>query len=93
MNAKGGSRGRTALHYASLNDHLEVAVLLLQAGTNEFSRDVGGYTPLNLSKGGRMVELLHKVCTVALIRALIRGLTFKFNFKKIIYIHCYHLVY
>ena len=63
MNAKGGSRLRTSLHYASLHDHVEVAVVLLEAGANEFARDSGGYTPLNLSMGGKMCKLLHKVCT------------------------------
>lgn len=61
MNAQGGSRQRTALHYASVNDHVKVARLLLEAGSDEFCRDVGGYTPLNLAKGGKMCKLLHKV--------------------------------
>ena len=61
MNARGGSRQRTALHYASLNNHVAVATTLLEAGANEFSRDSGGYTPLNLCMGGDMCKLLHKV--------------------------------
>lgn len=61
MNAKGGTRLRTPLHYASLNDHVDVAMILLEAGANEFARDSGGYTPLNLSMGGKMCKLLHKV--------------------------------
>lgn len=61
VNAKGGTRLRTPLHYASLNDHVKVAVILLDAGANEFAHDAGGYTPLNLSKGGKMCKLLHKV--------------------------------
>ena len=62
MNGRGGSRLHTALHYASLNDHVDVAMALLEAGANEFVRDSGGYTPLNLSMGGKMCKLLHKVC-------------------------------
>lgn len=61
VNAKGGSRQRTPLHYASLNNHVAIATVLLQAGANEFARDSGGYTPLNLSMGGEMCKLLHKV--------------------------------
>ena len=62
VNSKGGTRQRTSLHYASLHDHVPVAQLLLDAGANEFARDSGGYTPLNLSMGGKMCKLLHKVC-------------------------------
>jgi len=61
MNARGGSRRRTPLHYASLHNHVDVARLLLQAGANEFVRDSAGYTALNLSNGGTMCSLLHKV--------------------------------
>ncbi len=65
INSRGGSRKRTPLHYASLHNHVEVAKLLLEAGANEFTRDAGGYTPLNLSNGGKMCTLLHKVCCVS----------------------------
>ncbi len=61
MNNKGGTRQRTPLHYASLNNHVEVSSILLEAGANEFARDAYGYTPLNLSMGGEMCKLLHKV--------------------------------
>ena len=64
VNARGGSRQRSALHYASLNNHVAVATVLLEAGANEFSRDSGGYTPLNLCMGGDMCKLLHKVSVV-----------------------------
>ena len=66
VNSRGGTRRRTALHYASLHDHVEVAKLLLETGANEFTRDVGGYTPLNLSNGGKMCKLLHKVCMLVI---------------------------
>ena len=67
MNSKGGNHQRTPLHYASINNHVGVAKLLLDAGANEFARDSGGYTPLNLSLGGEMCKLLHKVsCTSTL---------------------------
>lgn len=61
INNKGGSRLRTPLHYASLNNHVKLAAMLLEAGANEFARDLYGYTPLNLSMGGDMCKLLHKV--------------------------------
>ena len=67
MNSKGGNHQRTPLHYASINNHVGVAKLLLDAGANEFARDSGGYTPLNLSLGGEMCKMLHKVscaCTL-----------------------------
>ncbi len=46
MNSKGGTRQRTPLHYASLkiNDHVDVAMILLEEGANEFARDSGGST-------------------------------------------------
>lgn len=52
---------RTPLHYASVNDHVGVAMILLEAGANEHARDSGGYSSLNLSMGGKMCKLLHKV--------------------------------
>ncbi len=58
---RGGSRQRTSLHYASLNNHVAVAAILLRAGANVFARDAGGYSPLNLCLGGEMCKLLHKV--------------------------------
>ena len=61
VNARGGSRQRTPLHYASLNNHVAIATILLEVGANEFARDLGGYTPLNLCMGGDMCKLLHKV--------------------------------
>ncbi len=61
VNMKGGSRQRTPLHYASLNNHVDAASVLLQVGANEFARDSGGYTPLNVCLGGEMCKLLHKV--------------------------------
>ena len=54
----------TPLHYASLNNHVAIATILLEAGANEFARDLGGYTPLNLCMGGDMCKLLHKVCEI-----------------------------
>ena len=60
MNQKGGSHLRTPLHYASQGGHTHIVQLLLSAGANEFSRDIGGYTPLNLCKGDAC-RLLNKV--------------------------------
>ena len=70
MNSRGGSHKRTPLHYASLYNHVAIATKLLAAGANEHARDDGGLTALNLSMGGDMCKLLHKVrasytiCTV-----------------------------
>jgi hypothetical protein len=79
VNAKGGSHHRTPLHYASINNHVGVAKLLLNAGANEYARDSGGYTPLNLSLGGEMCKLLHKVscaCAHALYDFAVKHLTY-----------------
>ena len=61
VHARGGSRQRTALHYASLHNHIAVATRLLSAGANEHCCDATGQTALNLSMGGEMCKLLHKV--------------------------------
>lgn len=61
VNSRGGSRLRTPLHYASLYNHVAIATSLLAAGANEFTRDADGLTALNLSMGGEMCKLLHKV--------------------------------
>ena len=61
VNARGGSRQGIPLHYASLKNHVAIATILLEAGANEFARDLGGYTPLNLCIGRDMCKLLHKV--------------------------------
>ena len=60
VNLVGGSRQRTALHYASAGGHSEVVQLLLTAGANEFARDSGGYTALNICRGNAC-KLLHRV--------------------------------
>ena len=57
---RGGTRQRTALHYASSNGHASVVQLLLNSGAQEFVRDIGGYTPLNLCHGDAC-HLLHSV--------------------------------
>ena len=61
VNSRGGSHKRTPLHYASLNNHVATATTLLAAGANEYARDADGLTALNLSMGGDMCKLLHKV--------------------------------
>ena len=61
VNSRGGSHKRTPLHYASLNNHVATAATLLAAGANEYARDADGLTALNLSMGGDMCKLLHKV--------------------------------
>ena len=57
----GGKSQRTALHYASLGNHVNVAKILLAHGANEEIVDSLGYSALNLSNGGEMCRLLHKV--------------------------------
>ena len=57
---KGGTRQRTALHYASSNGHASIVQLLLSSGAQEFVRDIGGYTALNLCQG-EACHLLHSV--------------------------------
>ena len=64
VNARGGSQQRTPLHYASLSNNVAIATILLAAGANEFSRDATGLTALNLSMGGEMCRLLHKVALI-----------------------------
>ena len=75
VNARGGSRQRTPLHYASLNNHVALATILLEVGANEFARDLGGYTPLNLCMGGDMCKLLHKVCVAMVTKCTAIDLT------------------
>ena len=60
----GGSHQRTALHYASVHNRVEVAQILLRpgVGADEDVTDADGHTALNLSMGGDMCRLLHKVC-------------------------------
>ena len=60
MDARGGSRHRTALHYASAGGHSRVVELLLAVGASELVRDTGGYTPLNVCQGDAC-RLLNKV--------------------------------
>ena len=60
VNMVGGSRHRTALHYASTKGHSEIVQLLLTAGANEFVRDSGGYTALNVCRGDAC-KLLNRV--------------------------------
>ena len=60
VDTRGGSRHRTALHYASAGGHTRVVELLLAVGASELVRDTGGYTPLNVCQGDAC-RLLNKV--------------------------------
>ena len=60
VNMKGGTRSRTALHYASQRGHKNVVKLLLDVGANELVRDINGYTPLNICQGD-VCNILNKV--------------------------------
>ena len=104
VNARGGSRQRTPLHYASLNNHVALATILLEVGANEFARDLGGYTPLNLCMGGDMCKLLHKVCVAMVTRCTAidlasylhalatgeKGMLFLYRWKSI-FVYCKQL--
>ena len=61
MDAVGGSHDRTALHYASVADHVGVAKILKENNANLKVKDKNGYTAINLTKGGEMCQLLHQV--------------------------------
>ena len=62
VNAVGGSRDRTPLHYASIAGHVGVARILKKANADLTLKDRDGYTAINLTKGGEMCEVLHQVC-------------------------------
>ncbi len=50
VNALGGPKGRTALHYAAAAGFLDVMTLLLDHGANYRMRDREGETPLDLAR-------------------------------------------
>ena len=57
----GGRRNRTALHYASIANNVAIAKVLLKFSVDQEIVDATGYTALNLSNGGEVCRLLHKV--------------------------------
>jgi len=61
VDAVGGSHDRTALHYASVADRVDVAKTLKINDANLKMKDKNGYTAINLTKGGEMYQLLHQV--------------------------------
>ncbi len=57
----GGRRNRTALHYASLTNNVEVVKVLMKFNADQQIVDSMGYTALNLSNGGEICRMLHQV--------------------------------
>lgn len=55
--------GRTALHYAALNGHVDICKFLLQQGCNIDDRDVLGYTPLHRAASKGHVEAIELLLT------------------------------
>ena len=73
INITGGRRDRTALHYASIANNVEVVKVLLRFNADQELTDNTGYTALNLSNGGEVCRLLHQVrnllnCDVTILR-------------------------
>jgi ankyrin repeat protein len=52
--------GWTPLHYASANNHIETAKLLLDAGADLNIEDEDGETPLYLARTPQMRAILNK---------------------------------
>ena len=61
VDAMSGSHNRTALHYASVADRVNVAKILMKNNANLKVKDKNGYTAINLTKGGEICQLLHQV--------------------------------
>ena len=59
VNAKGGRWGGTPLLYAVAEDHLEIAEILIDKGTDLNVQDIHGETPLDLASG-KTAELIRK---------------------------------
>ncbi|VDI12563.1 Hypothetical predicted protein [Mytilus galloprovincialis] len=55
--------GRTALHYAALNGHVDICKFLLQQGCSIDERDVLGYTPLHRAASKGHVEAIELLLT------------------------------
>ena len=66
-NMTGGRRNRTALHYASIANNVAIVKVLLKFNADQEVIDTTGYTALNLSNGGEVCRLLHKVIRVSRI--------------------------
>ena len=47
VNAKGGVRGGTPLHYAAVEGHKEITELLIANGADVNAKDRGGFMPLD----------------------------------------------
>ena len=64
INVTGGRRNRTALHYASIANNVAIVKVLLKFNADQEIVDATGYTALNLSNGGEVCRLLHKVSDI-----------------------------
>ena len=65
INMTGGRRNRTALHYASAANNVAIVKVLLKFNADQEVVDATGYTALNLSNGGEVCRLLHKVSGIS----------------------------
>jgi hypothetical protein len=59
VNMKDFRFGRTPLHWAAYNGHVEITRLLLQNGADVNVRSYGGYTPLHWAAYQGNVDILH----------------------------------
>lgn len=60
LNNRANFRGCTPLHYAALNDDLDLVSLLLKAGADPLRANDYGRTPLEYARDGRVKNLLRR---------------------------------
>ena len=62
MEAKGGDYGRTCLHAAAQNGHLDICRLLIDEGAQLEAKEGEDMTPLYLAARGGHVEIVRLLC-------------------------------